>query len=81
MIAAGYRPTLFQRMLAESGGVRAARRLLAAPTLSDGFRYLWEHGLLRHSVENAVLADEFDELFTDQEKTVARQRLEDAGYL
>ena len=38
MIAAGYRPTIFQRMLAESGGVGAARRLLASSTLSDGFR-------------------------------------------
>jgi hypothetical protein len=81
VIAAGYRPTIFQRMLAESGAVGTAQRLLAASTLSDGFRYLWEHGLLRHSIENAVLADDFAELFTDKEKTVARMRLADAGYL
>lgn len=81
IVRAGYRPTLFQRMLAEIGAVGAAQRLLAASTLSDGFRYLWEHRLLRHSIENAVLDDGFADLFSDQEKAVARQRLKDAGYL
>lgn len=80
MVAAGYRPSLFQRMIAESGAVGTARRLLASPTLSDGFQYLWEHGLLRHSIEHAVLDEQFAALFSDVERAVARQRLRDAGY-
>lgn len=54
---------------------------MAATTLSDGFRYLWEHGMLCHSVENAVLDGAFSALFTEEERDVARQRLHDAGYL
>jgi hypothetical protein len=80
MIRAGYRPTYFQRMLTELGAVGAARQLLAASTISDGFRYLWEHGLLRHSVESAVIDPAHDGLFTDQERDVAQQRLHAAGF-
>jgi hypothetical protein len=80
MIRSGYRPTIFQRMLAEHGAVGAARRLLAAPQVSDGFRYLWEHRMLQHSVENAVLAPQFTELFTDRERQIARERLLQAGF-
>lgn len=81
IVAAGYRPTTYQRMLAEHGAVGAARRLLASPQLSDGFRYLWEHGLLRLSVEAAVLDDHFADLFRAEERDTARQRLRDAGHL
>ena len=56
-----------------------AKRLLASAQVSDGFRWLWEHQLLRLSVENAVLAPGFEELFTDHERAVAEQRLRDAG--
>jgi hypothetical protein len=80
MVRSGYRPALFQRMLAESGAVGTAQRLLASSSVSDGFRYLWEHGMLRHSIEDAVLDDEFADLFTEEERAVARQRLFDAGH-
>jgi hypothetical protein len=80
MVQAGYRPSQFQRLLAESGAVGAARRLLATPVLSDGFRYLWEHRMLQHSIESAVLGEQFSALFTEAERKVARQRLHDVGY-
>jgi hypothetical protein len=81
MVRAGYRPAIFQRMVAERGAVGAARQLLAAGTLSDGFRWLWEHRMLQHSVENAVLDEEFADLFGEEEREVARRRLRDAGHL
>ncbi len=80
MVRSGYRPTIFELMLAEHGAVEAVRRLLVAPRVSDGFRYLWEHGMLQHSVENAVLAPESFELFSDTERGVARTRLREAGF-
>jgi hypothetical protein len=80
VVAAGYRPTVFQRMLADHGAVDTARRLLASAELSDGFRYLWEHGLLRLSIENAVLDPAFAGLFGEEERDVARRRLVGAGY-
>jgi hypothetical protein len=80
ILRAGYRPTTFQRMLSEHGAVETAKRLLGSPQVSDGFRWLWEHRLLRLSVENAVLAPGFEELFTDHERAVAEKRLRDAGF-
>lgn len=80
ILKTGYRPTVFQRMLAEHGAVQTTRRLLAATQLSDGFRHLWEHRLLHLSVENAVLDPRFDSLFSDAERQVARDRLTGAGF-
>jgi hypothetical protein len=68
-------------MLAQHGAVEAVRRLLTSPQLSDGFRYLWEHRLLRLSVEKAVLDEEFAGLFSEEERDTARKRLHDAGHL
>lgn len=81
IVRTGYRPTVFQRMLGEYGAVQTAKRLLAATTMSDGFRHLWEHRLLHLSVENAVLDPDFEPLFTEAERGIARERLERADFL
>jgi hypothetical protein len=80
IVRAGYRPTQFQRMLSEHGAVGTAQRLLAASQISDGFRWLWEHRMLQHSVENAVLHDAFVALFSPDERSTAERRLRDAGF-
>lgn len=79
IVRAGYRPSQFQRMLSEHGAVGSARWLLASPRLSDRFRWLWEHHMLQHSVENAVLDDAFDVLLAPDERSTAQDRLRDAG--
>jgi hypothetical protein len=66
-------------MLSEHGAVGTAQRLLAAPQVSDGFRWWGEHRLLKHSVEHAVLGGEFAVLFTPDERNTAERRLRDAG--
>ena len=38
--------TRFLQMVSEIGSFEAARRLLAAPAVSDGFTALWERGRL-----------------------------------
>jgi hypothetical protein len=80
IVRAGYRPSQFQRMLSEHGAVGTAQRLLAAAQVSDGFRWLWEHRMLQHSVENAVLDDEFAAVFRREERSTAERRLRDAGF-
>ena len=40
----GYRATYFLRMVQDNGGFEAARSLLHASQLSDGFTTLWEKG-------------------------------------
>ena len=71
----GYNAVRFLQMLQEHGGVETARRLL--PEMSDGFVTLWEHGRLDLTVEYLVLQPKWHDLFTDDERKMARQRLRD----
>ncbi len=74
----GYTATRFIQMVADQGGVATARSLLKAGP-SDGFAALWEKQRLDLAIEFKVLRPEFRDLFTDQERRQARQRLEDHG--
>ena len=76
----GYRPTYFLRMVRERGGLDAAKQLLKGNELSDGLVRLWELGRLDLSMEALVQADPWSTLFTFEELTQARQRLEQLGY-
>lgn len=75
----GYVATRFIQMVAEQGGVAAARQLLHGSP-SDGFTALWERGCLDLTVEALILDPAFTDLFTDDERTIARNRLEQYGY-
>ena len=76
----GYNATRFLQMISDHGGLDAARQLLRAPAVSNGFTTLWEHHRLDLSVEAHVLREEFRSLFTDEERDVASRRLRDYGY-
>jgi len=76
----GYNASYFLRLVEEVGGLEAARRLLHAGSVSSGFSALWEKGRLDLSVEAVVLQGRFADLFTDEELTVARDRLAEYGY-
>ncbi len=75
-----YNATRFIQMVSEHGGVEAARHLLRAPNVSDGFTTLWERGRLDLSVEAHVLRPEYAELFTRAERDVAAERLRAYGF-
>ena len=75
-----YTPRRFIDMVNESGGLGAAKRLLNALDVSDGFSRLWEAKRLDLTVEAVVLQDKWVSLFTPEELSTARQRLEDLGY-
>ena len=72
---AGYNATRFIQMVAERGGLETARQLLHVSTVSDGFTALWEKGRLDLAMEFQVLQPQFDELFTETERAIARERL------
>ena len=74
---AGYIATRFIQMVAERGGLDAARQLLRASGVSDGFTALWEKGRLDLSVEFQVLQPQFSGLFTQEERELALRRLRD----
>jgi len=76
----GYNPTRFNQMVAEHGGAEATRQLLRGRDASDGFTTLWEAGRLEMSVEAAALLPWYADLFSDEQRGVARRRLVEHGF-
>jgi hypothetical protein len=74
----GYNPVALRKMIHDLGALDAVRRILNAPTPSDGFRRLWEEQRLDLAVEAVAL--EFAGSFTPGELATARQRLREAGH-
>lgn len=77
----GYNASRFLQMLGAKGGLAAAKQLISKPGGTDGFTTLWENGRLDLSVEAHVLKHEYTELFTDEERRMCRERLEQFGYM
>ena len=77
----GYIGSRFLQILGAKGGLAAAKQLISKPGGTDGFTTLWEHGRLDLSVEAHVLKSEYAELFTDEERRMCRERLEQFGYM
>ena len=77
----GYNPTYTLQMISESGPLGTCQRILATAQPSDGFSRLWELGRLDLTVANIVLRPQFADLFTEEERTNERRRLEELGYL
>ena len=75
-----YYATYLLRMVNEQGGLIAAKQLLRGDTPASGFTRLWEEQRLDLSVEALVLHEPWRCLFTDEELTKARRRLEELGY-
>ena len=76
----GYNAVRFMQLVAEKGGVAAAKQLIGTNGGTEGFTTLWEHGRLDLSVEAHVLKDEFIELFTEEERKMCRDRLLEFGF-
>lgn len=77
---AGYTAARFLGMVSEQGGYEAARTLIHAPTVSEGYAALWERGRLDLTVEAVVLQPEWQDLFSNQERDIARTRLTEYEY-
>lgn len=76
----GYNATRFVQMISDQGGLPTARQLLWSDAPSEGFTRLWERGRLDLTVEAHVLLDEFESVFTDQDREQARSRLKAYGW-
>lgn len=74
-----YNPRYFRVMITQYGALGAAKRLLAAPAVSDGFVTLWDRGRLDLTVESLAIDERFAHLFTEEERTTAAKRLADFG--
>ena len=75
-----YNATRLIQMVTEKGGLATAKTLLASNEPQEDFTCLWDCGRFDLTVEARALSPEYRELFTDEERRIARQRLEDYGY-
>jgi hypothetical protein len=71
----GYNAARFISIVAELGGVEAARLLLDADDSSEGFMALVAAGRPDLTVEALVLDRRYEALFSDEELETASQRL------
>ena len=77
----GYNATRFIQDVSRNGGYAVAKKLIRKSGASDGFTKLWEFRRLDLSVEALVLRPEFYPLFSEEERQICRQRLEQYGYV
>ena len=78
---AGYNATIFLKMLSDRGGLDTAKYLINSAKESDGYAALYLRKRLDLTVEAMVVENaRWHELFTSEELTKARLRLEKHGY-
>ena len=75
-----YKPTSFNKMVLELGGLPTAKSLLESTEPQLGLARLWQFNRLDLSVEFNVLQPQFATLFTSDERMSARKRLATYGY-
>lgn len=78
--AIGYNAARFRQLVGELGGRAAAKRLLASAGHPEGLTRLWQEGRLDISMEALVLQPAWRDLFTDEERAIAANRLRALGY-
>lgn len=72
-----YHATRFLQMVTERGGLEAAKILIRAKDVSEGFVELWKCERLDLTVEAEILNPKWQPLFTDDDRKVAKKRLKD----
>ena len=76
-----YNATYFLRLITDIGGLPAAKQLLNQTGYPDGLTKLWEINRLDLSMEDLVISDPWNTLFTKDELNIARKRLKELRYL
>jgi hypothetical protein len=75
----GYTPNILLQMIAEHGMIEAVKRLMVNRSEPPkGFLRLMELGRLDLSMETIILEQEFQDLFTEEERNEASRRLKGA---
>lgn len=72
----GYNPLIWMRMVNEYGAIVTARRLIMSGDMQAGLLRLLSLSRVDLTVEHAVLDERWHDLFTDEERDLARWRLE-----
>lgn len=73
---ADYRATIFLNMVNEQGGYQTAIKLIHAAKPSEGYTALWQRGHLDLTVEALILRPEWWDIFTNEDRRAAFNRLQ-----
>lgn len=76
----GYWPHRFLQKVKRSGGIASAKYWLLKPGVSEGFKRLAKEKKLELAMENLILRPEYKELFSEDDRAVARRRLTEYGF-
>lgn len=76
----GYTAIRFMQMVAQHGGLGAAKQLLNSQGYSEGLTRLWEMKRLDISMEATVLQEPWCQLFTQEELDRSRAKLDKLGF-
>lgn len=78
---ANYNARYLIQMVETYGGVEAARMLINATTVSEGYTALWERSRLDLTVEAMIMETEkYHAMFTQDQLDICAQRLKDYEY-
>lgn len=77
----GYNATRFIQLVSQKGGLQADKQLIGKEDGTYGFEVLWKNKRLDLSVEALVLRPEYESLFSDEERKLCKDRLEQFGYI
>ena len=80
MISIGYKPQAFITMRITHGTIIAIKKLINSQEVPSGFTNLWKRKRLDLSMENIIQEDDWKDLFTEEDRLVAKKRLKDYGY-
>ncbi|GMO70284.1 MAG: hypothetical protein Ta2A_18830 [Treponemataceae bacterium] len=80
MLNIGYKPRAFMTMRITDGTINAVKKLINSNEIPSGFTVLWEKGRLDLSMEKIIQEPEWENLFTDADRSKAKKRLVDYGY-
>jgi hypothetical protein len=72
--------TRFLLLIGKLGGLTVAKRLINTPVFLDSLIELRKRGRLDISMEAMILKDTWKDLFTEEERDIARKRLRELGY-
>ena len=74
------RAAYFLQIVGRQGGVETAKKLLQSNDIEHSSTALWKCGRLDLMFEYLVLQPKYADLFTEEEKEMARKRLKEYGY-
>ena len=77
----GYKPNIFIDMRIEHGTIEAIKRLIHSEVVQSGFTTLWENKRLDLSMENIIQEPEWADIFTDEDRLLAKKRLKDYNFV